>query len=33
MGRVKQLGWFVVIWAKSVVSVGLVSLLLRYWLS
>jgi Protein of unknown function (DUF2474) len=33
MGRAKQLGWFVGIWTASVVGVGLVSLVLRYWLS
>ena len=33
MRRAKQLGWFVGLWAASVVGIGLVSLVLRYWLN
>lgn len=33
MRRAKQLGWFVGIWAASAVGIGLVSLVLRYWLN
>jgi Protein of unknown function (DUF2474) len=28
----KQLGWFVAIWAASIFALGLVSLILHYWL-
>jgi hypothetical protein len=28
----RKLGWFVGIWAASVVALGLVSLLIKYWL-
>lgn len=29
----KQFGWFIGIWVLSVVALGLVSMLLRYWLN
>lgn len=32
MARMKQLGWFVGIWAASIVALGLISMLLRAWL-
>ncbi len=28
----KKLGWMALIWAASVVSLGLVSLMIRWWL-
>ncbi|HUQ11012.1 MAG TPA: DUF2474 family protein [Steroidobacteraceae bacterium] len=28
----KKLGWMALIWAASVISLGVVSLLLRWWL-
>lgn len=33
MGRAKRLGWFVGIWAVSVAVLGVVSMVLRYWLN
>lgn len=30
--RPAQLGWFILIWAASVIALGAVSLVLRYWL-
>jgi len=32
-GRARQLGWFVAIWAASVLALGLVSFVLRLWLT
>jgi len=30
--RLRQLGWFVAIWALSVTALGAVSLAIRFWL-
>lgn len=30
--RLARLGWFILIWAASVTTLGLVSLTLRFWL-
>lgn len=32
MAIIRQLGWFVLLWAAGVAAVGAVSLLLRFWL-
>lgn len=32
-GVMRRLGWFVLLWALGVASVGLVSLLLRAWIA
>ncbi|MBB5042358.1 DUF2474 family protein [Shinella fusca] len=32
MRRLKQFGWMVAIWAMSVVALGVVAAILRFWL-
>jgi len=31
--RLRQLGWFVAIWALSVAALGAVSLAIRFWIA
>lgn len=33
MARLKQIGWFIALWALSIMAVGAVSMLLRFWLT
>ena len=33
MARLKQIGWFIALWALSILAVGAVSMLMRFWLT